>query len=539
MTTKKLFSLLLAITSVFFSALSANATSSDAAQKACAAIGTRSYETAADSPAVVIKASYVTDAKETMKSQFMFGRRSVVMGMPVGEKITAVPNHCRVEGYFAPAVKFLALLPDPSEWNTRVLHGACDAFCGAVDEDVAAVGLLKGFATIATDGGHINKRPFDGTWGWNNRVGEQDFGYNASHYAAQFIKVAANDYYGKPHSYAYITGFSKGGLAGLKAALMYPEDYDGILSRAPVVRYQDINALKMPWIYKANTRADGTPILLASDAMTVHKGVIKACDTVDGLEDGIIDDPRQCEFDPSVLLCKKGDTENCLSAEQVETVKKFYTVPHNERGETTYPYALEYGSEYDWQGFHAPRKAGDGSFAGSIASTFLRYMAFEKDAGPTFDWLNFDSVANRHKLEGMKHIWDATDPDLRAFRNAGGKMIVLHGWGDGAVSARMTIDWYDSVTNFMGDPSAFSRLYVIPGSKHGGSAGDGPNVNDSMDALIAWVEEGKAPEKMVFRLEDKDGKVSRTRPFFPYPAITKYKGEGSIDNEANFKKVMP
>ncbi|MBL4640009.1 MAG: tannase/feruloyl esterase family alpha/beta hydrolase [Kordiimonadaceae bacterium] len=507
-------------------------------EAACLALNSTSYETAADSPAVVMSAKYSADGSASLKNQFMYGKRSVVQGIPVGEKIDKLPAHCRVEGYFAPAVKFLMLLPDASDWNSRVLYTACDAFCGAVGDDVPVPGLVKGFATIATDGGHINKRPFDGTWGYNNRQGEIDFGYRATHLAAQLVKVISKDYYGKAHSYAYTTGFSKGGLSGLKSALMFPEDYDGILARAPVVQYQAINAVRMPWLYKSNTRADGTPILLAADTMIIHRGVIAACDALDGVTDGIIDDPSVCVFEPTSLLCKAGENKECLSAEQVTAAEKFYTKPQNDKGETIYPYALAYGSEYDWQGFHAPRKAGDPSFAATIASSFLRYMAFDKDPGPTFDWLAFDPVAGAHKLEAMKHIWDATDPDLRAFKNFGGKMIVLHGLGDGAVNAQMTIDWYESVKDFMGDPASFARLYTIPGSKHGGSPGDGPNVNESMQALINWVEKGTAPEELIFRLEDDDGKVSRTRPAYPYPAITKYKGSGSIDKAENFERAI-
>lgn len=509
-------------------------------EKSCAAIGKSSYERAADSPAVIISAKYSHDSAQAMKHQFMFGKRSVVQGMPVGENIKSLPSHCRVEGYFAPAVRFTLLLPDPKQWNSRVMYAACDAFCGAVEEDMPVPGLVKGYATIATDGGHINKRPFDGTWGYNNRQGEIDFGYQASHLAAQLVKQISLDYYGRKHSYAYITGFSKGGLAGLKSALTYPEDFDGILARAPVVRYQEINAVRMPWLYKSNSRADGSPILLASDAMVIHRAVIKQCDAIDGLVDGIIDDPRNCAFEPSTLLCEENQSKECLSAEQVTAAEKFYSLPKNDKGQVAYPYALEYGSEYDWQGFHAPRTADSPSFAKTIAATFLRYMAFEKDPGPYFDWMAFDPVADAKKLEPMKSVWDATDPDLRGFKKAGGKMLVIHGWGDGAVSARMTIDWYEGVRKFMGrSVDSFVKLYVVPGSKHGGSPGDGPNVNESLEALVNWVEKSKQPGKLVFRLEDDKGKVSRTRANFPYPLASRYKGKGDIDDEASFEAYLP
>lgn len=504
--------------------------------EACKALEKISFERAADNPAVIIKARHVTDGKEALKFQFMFGKRSIVQGMPVGENVKKVPSHCRIEGYVAPAVKFLILLPQHDAWNSKVMYASCDAFCGAVDEDMPVAGLLNGYATIATDGGHINKRPFDGVWGNNNREGEIDFGYRASHVAAQMVKAVAKAYYGREHTHAYTTGFSKGGHAGIKSALKYPGDYDGIVARAPVVRYQEINAVALPWIAKANSRADGSSILGAADAAFIHKAAIKSCDAVDGVVDGIIDDPRDCSFEPATLLCK-GDAETgkCLTAEQVGTLKKFYSKPRNDKGKIAYPYSLEVGSEKDWPGFHVPRGPGGVPYARSIASSYIRYLAFDKDPGATYDWRTFDPVKEKRRLKKLKYIFDADGKDLRKFRDAGGKMIILHGWADGAVTAQMTIDWYEKMKRYMGpSTSSFVRLFVMPGNKHGGSPGDGPNVNESMAALEKWVEEGVAPEKLILRAEKKDGTVTRTRPVYPYPVRAKYKGSGSIDKAENF-----
>lgn len=534
-TKPSLSSLLLLLAPICMFSLSASAADDVELTKQCKLLESISYETAADSPAVIMSATYTTQADKSLEFQFMFGKRSIVQGIPVGENVHELPPHCRIEGYIAPAVKFLILLPDPTLWNLDVLYSSCDAFCGAVDQDMPVPGLIKGFATIATDGGHINKRPFDGTWGYNNRQGEIDFGYQASHLAAQLIKAIANDYYQKDHRHAYITGFSKGGLAGVKSALTYPHDYNGILARSPVLRYQDINAIRLPWLYKVNSRADGSPILLAADAMLVHKAAIQSCDEVDGLKDGIIDDPAKCNFNPDSLLCAKNKAENCLSAEKVGVVKNFYSLPKNDKGEVVYPYPLAVGSELDWRGFHAPVSADASSFAEEISRTYIRYMAFEDDPGPHYDWKSFDPAVDGHLLNPMKFVYDANDPDLSAFRDAGGKMIIIHGLADGAVNARMTIDWFDRVRRLMGDStSEFVQLYAVPGNKHGGSPGDGPNINESMAALSQWVETGTPPAKLIFRLENEAGEVTRTRPGYPYPAKAVYNGTGSIDAAENF-----
>ncbi len=500
---------------------------------ACDALNSASFEDAADNPVRIISASYVEDGNESLKqSRYMFDKRSIVQGLPIAAD-EDVPPHCRIEGYVAPAVKFLILLPDQKQWNQRALYAACDAFCGAVDDDQNVAGLVNGFASITSDGGHINRRPFDGVWGSGNREGEIDFGYRASHVAAQTIKAVSKAYYGAEPSYSYITGFSKGGHAGIMSALKYPGDYDGALSRAPVVRYQEINSIKMPWIVKANTRADGTPILLASDVPLIHKAAIASCDEVDGVKDGIIDNPRKCNFDPGVLLCKEGASEGCLTQEQVGALRKFYEKPKNAAGRIAYPYALEVGSELDWPGFYAPRSVNDTPYAEEIARTFLRYMAFPDDPGASFDYLAFDPVKDRKKLEKMKAVYDADGIEFDDFRDAGGKLLVLHGFSDGAVTAQMTIDWYEKVIDKYGEEQAqeFARLFVLPGNKHGGSPADGPNINNSLAALMNWVESGEAPSQILLRDE------TRQRVVFPYPLATKYNGEGDINDPTSYQPV--
>jgi len=519
----------------------------DAACQALNEIG--KFESAADRPVSITSARYVTDAKEALAVQFMFFKRSVVQGMPLKtadggaeNNLSQLPGHCRVEGYVAPSVRFLIALPAAGKWNGDVVLNGCDAFCGLIDEDTVVAGLLNGYATVTTDGGHINRPWFDGTWGHNSRQAEKDFGYEANHLGSQVVKAIAAAYYGKQHSNSFIVGFSKGGSAGIKAALKYPDDFDGVLSRAPVVQYQDINAIRLPYLYKANVRADGTHILDEDDAPLAHKAAIASCDQVDGLEDGIIDDPRKCDFDPGVLLCKgsliKGE---CFTAEQVATLRKIYAVPTNDKGQKSYPYPVDVGAEMGWHGFVVANRPGGDTYQGQmLGMTWLKYLAFDKDPGPKFDWLNWDPVANKAQLDAMRPIYDADGTDLKAFRDAGGKMIVVHGWGDAAVSARMTIDWYEKTKAAMGgNVDDFVRLYLPPGSSHG-HGGDGPYMNESLAALSEWVKQDKAPGSMIFKQpDDKTGKILRTRPVYPYPAVARYTGKGDVNDAANFIPVVP
>lgn len=518
------------------------------ADNACAALNEISFETAADRPVSITSARHVTDAREALAWQWMFFKRSVVQGLPLMRdgkadyQVTSLPGHCRVEGYVAPAVRFLITLPAQERWNGDIILNGCDAFCGLIDEDATVSGLIHGYATITTDGGHINRPWFDGTWGYNNRQAEIDFGYEANHLGAQVVKAVAAAYYGRKHSSAFITGFSKGGHAGIKSALTHPRDFDGVLSRAPVVQYQDINAIRLPYLYKSNTRADGTHILDEDDAPLIHRAAIASCDAADGLKDGIIGDPRRCRFDPGVLECR-GDIGNgqCLSAEQVAALRKIYAQPTNDRGQLSYPYPVDVGSELDWHGFVVANRPGGDTYQGEmLGRTWLRYLAFDRDPGPRFEWLEFDPVRDHTRLDALRSIYDADGTDLRAFRDAGGKMIVIHGWSDGAVSARMTIDWYERLRAAMGDSTdSFVKLYLSSGSKHG-HGGDGPYVNESFAALRAWVKKGTTPDALIFKQPDeKTGEILRSRPVFPYPAITRYTGKGDVNDAANFERAMP
>ena len=502
-----------------------------ASETACLALNNANFETGADHPFQIIEASYKPAGPTPERSRVQLHKRSMSQGMPA--YFPELPAHCEVTGYIAPNIEFMMMLPTQDDWNGKTLYAACDAFCGEVQYDMPVPGLGFGFATIATDGGHRNKRPFDGIWGYNNRESEIDFGFRASHLGAQAIKAVSSEYYGEAPTSSYSAGFSKGGTAGIKAALTYPEDFDGIMVRSPVVRYQDINAIRLPWIYKTVTREDGTPILLARDAATLHASVIEACDGVDGLEDGIINDPRACDYDPAVLLCTgEAGEPACFTHEQVDVVRRMYAAPTDEGGEVIYPYPLNPGSELDWPRFHLPVAPGQRSFVDSGGSTWLRYLAFEEDPGPDYDWASFDPVTEGDRLDALRWIYDATDPDLSAFREAGGKMIVLHGWGDGAVNAQMTIDWYTSVQAEMGDVSDFLTLYIIPGNKHGAD-GDGPDLQESMTALVNWVETGEAPFELELRKEEA-GEVVRTRPAYPYPVEAVYDGEGDINLASSF-----
>lgn len=509
----------------------------------CDALNRLNLEKVADTPGSIVSTMVVNGRASSPAERIMFVKRGHSQGNPT-PTLDAYPTHCKVEGYVTPAVKFNMVLPLTDTWNNRFMLAACDAWCGKVGEDIVIPGLYDGYATITNDGGHYSRAPFDGIWADKNIQARIDFAYRANHVSAQVGKAIIKTFYGSAPKFSYIAGFSKGGNAGLFAAQKYPEDFDGIFVKAPVVNYNPKNAAHFPWVATAVFPDGKTPLLYSDKIPLLHKGVMDNCDAVDGLKDGVIDDPRQCKYDPVVLLCKPGQSEEkneCLTMAQVEAVRKIYAKPVNARGETYFEYPTDISSEHDWARSILPVRGSTevgAPFALNGAATGLRYMALKDNPGPDYDWMKFDYVAEKARIDEMSEILDPDSVDLSAFKARGGKMIIVHGWGDAMISAQMTIDWLDKVEAKMGGRKAvgeFTQLYIVPGMDHG-SGGSGPYVFDSQSALVKWVEDGVVPTQLI--LEDGPGaNPMRKRPSYPYPAFAKYKGKGDPNIAESFKRA--
>ena len=256
----------------------------------------------------------------------------------------------------------------------------------------------------------------------------------------------------------------------------------------------------------------------------IHKAVLDACDALDGVKDGVLEDPRRCHFDPGILLCKDADTAVCLTAPQVEAARKIYAGPKNPHtGQQVFP-GLAIGSELTW----AALAGGPDPFA--IADSHFKYLVF-KNPNWDFRTLNFDTdVALADKLDN--NTINATDPNLKEFVSHGGKLLIYHGWNDQLIAPENSINYYQSVLSAKTGTQDSVRLFMAPGMTHC-SGGDGPSQFDSIGALEQWVEGAKPPDKIVAS-HAIDGKVDRTRPLCPYPRTAKYRGTGSTDEASSF-----
>ena len=273
--------------------------------------------------------------------------------------------------------------------------------------------------------------------------------------------------------------------------------------------------------------------------------MLAACDALDGLKDGIIDDPRKCHFDPATLLCKGAESDGCLTGPQVAALKKIYVGAQTSKGEQIYPGYLP-GGETGGGGW-AAWITGSGQGKGlqyAFATQGGAYVIFQN---PAWDYHAFKLEHDTKIAEDtMGQRLNATDPNLKAFKSRGGKLILYHGWSDPALAPTNTIEYFENVTANMGrkDAETFTRLFMVPGMQHCGG-GPGPNSfgRQITEAMEHWAEQGTAPDKIIATKYKADNDLSsgiaRTRPLCPYPQVARYKGSGSIDDAANFVCQAP
>ena len=438
----------------------------------------------------------------------------------------ALLRFCRVAATVKPTsdsdIKVEVWLP-AGGWNGKFQAVGNGGWAGVISYSAMADAIRAGYASASTDTGHVGGR---GTFVLDHPEKLIDFAWRSEHEMTVKAKAIIQTFYGSAPNLSYWNGCSTGGRQGLKEAQKFPDDYDGIIAGAPANR----TAISL-WIAAAVLK-DPASYIPPSKYPIIHQAALAACDSRDGLEDGLIDDPTTCHFDPSVLLCKDADGPACLTASQVEAAHKIYSPAINPRTGQQLFSSLVPGTELGW----GVQALGPEPYANGYDQ--YRYVVF-KD--PKWDWktFNFDSDVVRSNLPENLPM-NATDPNMKAFFSHGGKLLLYHGWSDPQVPTLNTIKYYQSVVEMMGgaaNASTSIRLFLAPGMGHCGG-GEGPNAFDKVGALEQWVEQGQAPERLNAS-HRTGGKVDRTRPLCPYPQVAKYVGTGSRDDAANFVCQVP
>jgi feruloyl esterase len=417
-----------------------------------------------------------------------------------------------------------------AHWNGKFAGVGNGGMAGSPNYAVMAALLAQGYATSSTDTGHEGANN-DGSYALGHREKVIDFGYRAVHEMTVKAKVIIAAYYGRVPTFSYWSGCSTGGRQALTEAQRFPADYNGIIAGAPANFLTHLQASSI-WKAQAIRNSQGG-LIPPSKLSLIHNAVVAACDARDGLKDGIVSDPRLCDFDPKILECKGDGGPDCLTAAQVSVARAFYSATANPRTKQQIYPGLALGSELGWSSDVGRMHA---DITKTLASEYLRYAVFQ-DAKWDFTTFDFDSAmttADRIDDGATK----ATDPNLRDFFQRGGKLLQYHGWSDPSISPLNSINYYNSVLDFVrGAVRTSYRLFMVPGMDHCGG-GDGPNTFDSIRAIEEWVEAGKAPERMVAS-QLKDGKTTRTRPLCPFPQVAVYNGTGSADDAVNFSCSIP
>jgi hypothetical protein len=470
--------------------------------------------------------------------------------VPFGGPLPSLPAgaaFCRVHARFKPTpssdIQVEIWLPPASAWNGKLLGAGNGGYGGGFGGPFLTMrtGLLRGYAAAGTDMGHTAGGDVDAKWALNQPEKIRDFGYRANHVTAVAAKAVIKAYYGSPEKRAYFHGCSDGGREALMEAQRFPGDYEGIIAGAPANPWTGLMSTFL-WTDRVAHGTPGGEIPNAKLAI-VQSAVVNQCDKLDGLADGVVDDPRACHFDPAVLQCKAGDAPDCLTAGQVKTVQSLHRGLVGKNGKTLlngYPTGAE-GIPGAWDGWIT----GPGAQHGRYAGEFYRWMVFS-DAN--WDPKDFDIEGGLAVAKGkFGDILDAGEPDLRPFAARGGKLILYQGWADAAITPLNTIDYYTAVTTKAGGSSKDSvRLFMAPGMSHC-LTGPGPNVFDVLGALDGWKESGAAPEQMIATKYDNDilgyigfpAKSLRTRPLCAYPKVARWDGKGSSDAAASFACIMP
>lgn len=456
-----------------------------------------------------------------------------------------LPAFCSVVGFVRPAINFEVRMPLES-WNGGFYMAGCGGFCGTLGSDnpnfINAMnpGLTRGYAVSTMDGGHWGTGSTDARWAYNDRLAEVDWGDRAVRETANVSKALIAAFYGGEIDRSIFQGCSTGGRQANMLAVRDPDLFDGIINGAPALDYPGLVATWMASVVQQNTTDDGSQIISAADIPFIQETVYGQCDAVDGLEDGLIDDPRACEIDWSEAMCTEGQNSPCLTDQQAETLTAWYqTGATNSAGDTLYPATVPYGSEPFWWLWLTGNADGGGRLVPAFNQNFLQFMAFPDDPGEGYTAMDFDLDSDPERLALMSSIYNSDDPDLSAFAEAGGKMITWHGWADAIVPPGKTVDYYEQVAASAGSMDAarnFNRLFMIPGVDHCGIL-SGPGINqnglDLITVMEAWLD-GTAPEQITTIKADGDGNTIWTRPVCAWPQKAVYDGSGDPNTPESF-----
>jgi len=473
----------------------------------------------------------------------------------VSQEEAPVP-HCKVAGVIGTETNFELLLPDT--WNGKFVMGGGGGFVGSVMNTSLLFGSLQaGYATVGTDTGHQG-HPLDASWAYNNLERLVSFGHQAVHRTAVTAKALTSDYYQKDIARSYFTGCSRGGGQALMEAQRYPQDFDGIVAGAPAYNWAPGLAALSTQINQAMYPDPDNleeAVIGPVEQELIESSYLEMCDAEDGLTDGILNDPDQCQFDLTTLLCQDDTSGRCLSEQQLAAVKVVYDGPRDSQGNSMY-YGFAFGGETAVGGWPRWLTGGlkhlssldefqggvdTGDFEAPVAPSafygfgngIMRYFVYN-DPDWTYENYDFDSL--ERDSARVADTLNATNPDLSAFRERGGKLIIYSGWSDAAAPAAGVIGYYEEVLGHDETATGDVRLFMMPGVEHC-FGGPGPSWVNYLDEIDRWVETGDAPDQVIAYWLDENMQPAGSRPVCAYPNVLEYDGVGDPRDASSFSCV--
>jgi feruloyl esterase len=450
--------------------------------------------------------------------------------VPAGE---SAPAHCLAQGIIDSEIQFDLRLPE--DWNGKLYMAGGGGFVDSVPGLVfVGPALSRGYATTGTNTGHVGNG-LDASWAYENFERQINFGYRAIHLTAQTAQEITRRYYNATIGHSYFQGCSRGGGQAMMEAQRYPTDFDGIIAIAPAydwVRFPAVFAWNNQQLFSDGD--DTTPLVTAAEYGQVRQAVVASCDAIDGIEDGIITDPRLCQFDPATALPD-------FSPAQIAALEAIHAGPSNSKGRIFpgFPITLNATGWNTWIG------GGNNQFGPStqnlhdaFASGVYRYFVY---GDPTYDIHDFDFETDMLDMKRTGELLNATATDLRLFKASGGKLLMAVGWADPAITPYSTIQYHDNVLATMGGADqvdSFYRLFMMPGVDHC-AGGVGPDQVDWLTVLEQWVEEGVAPQRIPASRRDTQGNVDLVRPLCPHPQVAVYDGSGDPGAQTSFSCEVP
>jgi len=471
---------------------------------------------------------------------------------------TAPVPHCKVTGVIGTETRFELLMPH--SWNGKFVMGGGGGFVGSIVNIALLYGpLQKGYATVGTDTGH-QAHSLDASWALNNLERVVSFGHQAVHRTAVTSQALISAYYDRDPSVSYFVGCSRGGGQALMEAQRYPDDFDGIAAGAPAYNWTHELGARNAWINQVMypDPDDLSVAVIGPEAgQLIGDAVMEQCDLIDGIDDGVLNDPLVCDFDVTTLACEDGAPDGCLSEAQMTAARRVYDGPviNGNRFSPGYPPGAELG-DGGWTlwitgGLDVQEDVGDFQEGAETDSEFpepvtptahfafgngvMKYLVFQD---PDWDYSTYTFETFESDVAHVAPTLNATDPDLSAFRERGGKLLMFNGWRDMAMTPLGTIDYLERVLQH--DPTASEdvRLIMVPGMDHC-IGGPGPSFIDWLDELDSWVQTGSAPDQVAAYWLNDQMQPDGSRLACAYPAHLEYDGTGDPRDASSFSCVLP